>query len=62
MSEITYGQSISWHDRQGARYTVTVDGYETPEEAKKQALRRAAHEGWKLKRWFEWWRWQDRDP
>lgn len=56
-----YGQSIGWHDRSGTFTQIEVDGFHTPEDALEEALTVAGELGWKPPRWWQWWRWGDRD-
>lgn len=58
---MSYSQLISWTSRDGTRTTVTVTGHSTHREALYIALRDAVAFGWTPPRWWQWWRWGDRD-
>jgi hypothetical protein len=57
---ITHGQKIAWNDRNGY-HAVEVSGYATAEEAKAEAIISAGGLGWTPPKWWQWWRWGDRD-
>ena len=58
---ITYGQHISWRpDRYSIRH-IEVSGYATVEEACQAGLECAYEDGWTRPRWWQWWRWGDKD-
>lgn len=54
-----YGQIIRWTDFDGSKTTVSVNGFETLEEARAAAVRSAKDSGWTPPRWWQWWRWED---
>ena len=54
-----YGQSIIWHDFDGARTEYNIDGCDTPEEARQLAIEAASYFGWTPPKWWQWWRWDD---
>lgn len=56
---IKYGQSITWTMPNGDRTTITVNGHDTMEEARREAIAFAKDEGWTYPRWWQWWRWHD---
>lgn len=58
---MTFGQQIAWTERSGTKTVVSVDGYSTHKEALDIALRNAVAFGWTPPRWWQWWRWKDRD-
>jgi len=51
-----YGHQIMWNDF-GAKRSVSVCGFDTPEEAFEAALKVARISGWTYPRWWEIWRW-----
>jgi hypothetical protein len=57
---VTHGQEIIW-SHFGSRESVTVGGCDTREEAMREALKLAKESGWTPPRWWQWWRWGDRN-
>lgn len=51
-----HGWIVSWTERRGDRSQVTVDGFDTPEEAFATAIRDAKAFGWTEPKWWQWWR------
>jgi hypothetical protein len=58
----TFSQEIIWHSMAG-RHSVSVEGCDSREEALSTALRMAKQgsHGWTPPRWWQWWRWGDRN-
>ena len=56
----TYGQEIIWNSMAG-QHSVKVEGCDSSEEARTEALRMAKESGWTPPRWWQWWRWSDRN-
>lgn len=57
----THGWKIEWHDRDRSLYAVTIEGCSTSLEAWQEAMAYALQAGWTRPRWWQWWRWGDRD-
>ena len=53
---ITYGQVVSWSPSLGIRLSVSVIGFETREDARREAIKQAKELGWTPPRWWQWWR------
>jgi hypothetical protein len=58
---IEYGQTISWHDRDGTQTAISCQGHSSREAALKDALEGAISSGWTPPRWWQWWRWGEID-
>jgi hypothetical protein len=56
---ITYGQSIEWTSFDGSKTKITIDGCETADRARNEAVRFAKEQGWTPPRWWQFWRWND---
>lgn len=48
-----------WTHRDGSVNTYACMGYGTPEEARRDAERRAIMHGWTPPKWWQWWRRKD---
>jgi hypothetical protein len=60
MSNTVYGYSSTYRvkDRNGLR-TLTVTGCTSREDAKRKVVEIMVAEGWKPRRWWEFWRWDE---
>ncbi len=56
----TFGQSITWTEYgNGCVTTITVNGRESAEQARKDAIEDALYFGWTPVKWWQWWRSND---
>ena len=51
-----YDQCIAWTTRGGGSQSVTVNGYDTADEAFNAAMQAAIRTGWTPPKWWQWWR------
>jgi len=63
MSEVqnvpyTFEQTVHWSGLDGSKTSWTTEGSDL-HMVRVTAFRNAAHCGWKPKRWWQWWRWDD---
>jgi hypothetical protein len=56
------GATITWTTFSGGKNSVGNNGFYTPREARKSALRAARRCGWTYPRWWQFWRWDDTRP
>lgn len=54
-----YGQYIRWTGCDGSVTEVSVNGRETPEQARAAVIEQATLFGWTSPRWWQWWRRHD---
>ncbi len=55
---IKYGQTIIYSDFDSVT-SCGVDGGDSAEEARNEAIRLATADGWTNPTWWQWWRWGD---
>ena len=58
MNETTYTKSIHWTESNGTKSTVSASSL-NPNAAERKAWKDAVAFGWKPRRWWQWWRWDD---
>ena len=55
---VTYSKTVEWRDMSGGRTAWTTEGTDL-RDVEVSAFRLAAQSGWKPKKWWQWWRWDD---
>lgn len=56
---MTFGQTITWTGFYGNKASYSISGCSTETEARSKAIESATAMGWKPRRWWEFWRWND---